>query len=83
MMKNVTITMEERTAAWVRIQAARQNMSVSRFVAETLHKQMTDARAYDEAMRRFLSEEPLEFHWAEGRRPTREELHERDTLRRY
>lgn len=82
-MKNVTITLDERTAGWLRIQAAKQNMSVSRFVGEILHGQMTGARAYDEAMRRFLREEPLEFAWEGGHRPTREELHDRDTLRRY
>lgn len=82
-MKNVTIAMDKRTAAWVRVQAAKQNMSVSRFVGEILHKQMTDARAYDDAMRRFLGEESLEFEWAAGRRPTREELHDRNALRRY
>lgn len=82
-MKNVTITLDERTAAWIRVQAARHSKSVSRFVGEILHKQMTDTRAYNEAMRRFLSEEPLEFAWTDGRRPTREELHDRDALRRY
>ena len=82
-MKNVTIAMDNRTAAWIRVQAARHNMSVSRFVGEILHQQMTDTRAYDEAMRRFLGEELLEFEWADGRRPTREELHDRNGLRRY
>jgi hypothetical protein len=82
-MKNVTITLDERTAAWIRVQAARQSKSVSRFVGEILHKQMMDTRAYNEAMRRFLSEEPLEFAWTDGHRPTREELHDRDALRRY
>jgi hypothetical protein len=80
-MKNVTIAMDQRTAAWVRIQAAKQNMSVSRFVGEILHRQMTEAHAYDEAMRRFLGEEPLVFDWENGRRPTREELHDRNALR--
>ena len=82
-MKNVTITLDVRTAAWVRIQAAKQNMSVSRFLGEVLHKQMTDARAYDEAMRHFLTEQPLQFEWSDGRRPTRDDLHDRDALRRY
>lgn len=82
-MKNVTITLDERTAAWIRVQAAGQSKSVSRFVGEILHKQMTDARAYNEAMRRFLSEAPLDFVWADGHRPTRDELHDRDALRRY
>jgi hypothetical protein len=80
---DVTIVPDERTAAWLRIQAAKQNVSVLRCVGQMLHQQMTDALAYDEAMRRFLSEEPLEFSWVGGRRPTREALHDRDALRRY
>ncbi len=82
-MKNVTIVLDERTAAWLRVQAAKQSLSVSRFVGQMLHRQMTDAHRYDEAMRRFLSEPPLEFGWVGGRRPAREALHDRDTLRRY
>ncbi|MHB1872817.1 MAG: CopG family transcriptional regulator [Steroidobacteraceae bacterium] len=82
-MKNVTIVLDERTAAWPRIQAAKQNLSVSRRVGQMLSKQMTGAQAYDESMRRFLNEEPLEFGWVGGRRPAREELHDRDALRRY
>ena len=39
-MKNITITLDEETAAWVRIQAAEQNKSVSRFVGE--HLQTSD-----------------------------------------
>lgn len=82
-MKNLTIALDERTAAWVRVQAARQNISVSRYLGEILHRQMAEVRAYDEAMRRFLSEPPLKFGWADGRRPARGELHDRDALRRY
>jgi hypothetical protein len=81
LLKNVTIAMDKSTAAWVRVQAAKQNMSVSRFVGEILYQQMTGARAYDEGMRRFLGEEPLQFEWTDGRRPTREELHDRNALR--
>jgi hypothetical protein len=31
-MKNITITLDPETAAWVRVQAAEQNLSVSRFI---------------------------------------------------
>ena len=33
-MKNITITLDAETAAWVRTQAAEQNKSVSRLVGE-------------------------------------------------
>lgn len=82
-VKNVTITLDPQTAAWIRVQAARLDMSVSRFVGELLHKQMTDAQAYEEAMRRFLDEKPFDFEWIDAHHPAREELHDRLILRRY
>lgn len=80
-MKNVTITLDERTAAWVRVYAARHNMSVSRMVGEMLQQRMTESRAYDEAMRRFLAKEPVKLKRPGGRYATRDELHDRARLR--
>ena len=80
-MKNVTITLDEKTAAWVRIHAAERGKSVSRLVGEMLHERMREVRDYDQAMRRYLASRPLKFRWAAGRRPTREELHDRAGLR--
>lgn len=76
-MKNITITLDEKTAAWVRVYAAKHGMSVSRLVGEMLQQRMSDRRQYDEAMRRHLARKPFEFKWVDGRRPTREELHDR------
>lgn len=80
-MKNVTITLDEKTAAWVRIHAAERGKSVSRFVGEMLQERMREVRAYDRAMRRFLASKPVKFQWVAGRRPRREELHDRAGLR--
>ena len=71
-MINVTITLDERAAAWARVQAAERNMSLSRFVGEMIHGQMRHSREYEEAMRAALAEKPLKF---EGKRLTREELY--------
>ena len=54
-MKNVTITLDEQTAAWVRVYAAQHNTSVSRIVGEMLQQRMHASYEYDEAMRRFLN----------------------------
>jgi hypothetical protein len=80
-MKNVTITLDEETAAWARVYAAQRDMSVSRFVGELLRERMRDARAYDEAMRRYLSRGPFKLRGAPERYPTRDELHDRARLR--
>jgi hypothetical protein len=56
-------------------------MSVSRLVGELLQERMREARDYGQAMRRYLAARPLEFQWAAGRKPQRDELHDRAGLR--
>jgi hypothetical protein len=80
-MKNVTITLDEKTAAWARIYAAERGKSVSRLLGEILQQHMREVRDYNEAMRRFQSIKPFDFEWIDGRRPTREELHDRSRFR--
>jgi hypothetical protein len=80
-MKNVTITLDEQTAAWIRVYAARHNTSVSRIVGELLRDRMRERKDYEQAMRRFLSKPAVAFRWSSGRRPTRDQLHDRDALR--
>jgi hypothetical protein len=80
-VKNVTITLDEQTAAWIRVYAARHNKSVSRLVGELLRERMRGGEEYEQAMQRFLSKPPVAFKWKGGRRPPRGELHDRDALR--
>ncbi len=80
-MKNITVTLDERTAAWVRIYAAERGKSISRLLGEILQERMREVRDYDEAMRRYLSKKPFKFQWTDGARPSRDELHDRANLR--
>jgi hypothetical protein len=80
-MKNVTITLDEQTAAWVRVYAAQQNASVSRIVGEMLAQRMSELHEYDSAMRTFLAKAPVKLGRKGKRYPTREELHDRARLR--
>ncbi|MGO9950033.1 MAG: DUF6364 family protein [Steroidobacteraceae bacterium] len=80
-MKNITITLDEKTAAWARVYAAGQNKSLSRFVGELLDRTMKESRAYDEAMRQYLSKAPSRLNQESAPYPNREELHERSHLR--
>jgi predicted transcriptional regulator len=57
-MKNVTITMEDEVAEWVRITAAKRNISVSRYVGEVMMEMMRREDAYEQAMRAALKFEP-------------------------
>jgi plasmid stability protein len=40
-MKNITITLDEKTAAWVRVHAAKQGKSASRLLGELLRRHMS------------------------------------------
>lgn len=80
-MKNITITLDEATAAWARVHAAEHNMSVSRMVGEMLQTQMLEGRKYAEAMQQFLARKPARLKRAGKRYATRDELHDRARLR--
>jgi hypothetical protein len=53
-MPNLTITADEDTLRWARIEAARRNTSVARLVGDLLRDQMRRERAYEQAMREAL-----------------------------
>ena len=76
-MKNITITLDEKTAAWARVHAAKHNKSVSRLVGEMLQAHMRESREYDEAMRRYLNKKPFKLSGAHRGYPKREELYGR------
>ncbi len=80
-MKNVTITLDERTAAWVRVHAAQHEMSVSRMVGELLRQRTIELHDYEGAMRRYLAKAPAKLKRKGARYPTRDELHDRTDLR--
>jgi len=80
MKRNVTITLDEATARWARLEAARRDTSVSQLVGELLREHMLEQRSYEAAMRQFLSREPTRLKEA-GRYPARGVVHERRRLR--
>lgn len=81
-MKNVTITLHEKAAGWLRVRAAERNMSVSRFIAELVDDRMRHSREYEEAMRGALAAKPLDLKGPWKPYPKREELYDRPVLRR-
>ena len=80
-LKNVTVMLTEAVARWTRLEAARENTSVSRFVGDVLEERMRHGQEYDAAMERYLSVKPRNI--SRGHRyPAREALHDRARLRR-
>jgi uncharacterized protein (DUF1778 family) len=84
-LKNVTITLDERTLEWIKEAAAAEGKSVSRFMSDMARQQLPGARAYEAAMHRFIARaramkaplrEPGE------KLPTRDEIYDRPVFRR-
>ena len=80
-LKNVTITLDEQTARWARVEAARRDTSVSKLLGELLRSEMLHEAQYEAAKQTYLAQKPA-IHRLEGQPlPAREELHDRDGLR--
>jgi hypothetical protein len=80
-MKNITVTLDDETAAWARSHAAQNNLSLSRFLGDLLHRTMNESQAYEVAMQRWLSMKPFPLTGEAQPYPKREELYDRDKLR--
>jgi hypothetical protein len=80
-VKNVTITLDEETARWARIEAAKRETSVSRLVGDLLQRYMQETEGYESAMESFLSRSPVVLTEKGPPYPRREELHARDRVR--
>jgi Spy/CpxP family protein refolding chaperone len=78
-LRNVTVTLEETVAHWARMEAARQETSVSRLLGALLKERMLQDRSYDSAMRRALARKS--FAKSDARYLSREEAHDRAGLR--
>lgn len=76
LVRNVTITLDDETARWARVEAARQDTSLSRFVGALLRERMQLREGYDEARRSYLARRPASLSGGEPY-PARDELHER------
>ena len=80
MKRNVTITLDEATARWARVEAARRDTSLSEFLASVLREEMQEEDRYQHAMEEYLAREPVALK-RRGRYPTRSAVHERPRIR--
>lgn len=79
-MKNVTVTLDEETALWARVEAARTDQSVSSPLRQILERAKAAHESYPEAMRRYQSRRATDLKRT-GAYPKRAELHERADIR--
>jgi hypothetical protein len=74
---NVTITLDEETARWARVEAAKSDVSTSRFIGEVLRRHMTDAAEYERARRSYSRRAVGALTSGHVRYPSRDDLHRR------
>jgi hypothetical protein len=77
MKRNVTVVMEESTARWVRVEAARRDLSVSAFLGELLEREREKDEGYQDAQDRFLRRAPRPLAPEGVAYPSRDEIHVR------
>jgi hypothetical protein len=82
-MKNVTVTLDEETAARARVQAAERKMSLSRYIGEVLRKELRHADEYEAAYRAWREDlKPWPLKGRPEPYSKRDEIHDRPVLRR-
>lgn len=74
--RNVTITMDEETARWARVEAARRDTSVSQWIGQLLRRHRERDEAYEAARQGFQRTPPRPLKKGGGY-PSRGELHDR------
>ena len=57
-MKNITITLPENVALWLRVRAAENGRSVSKWLADLLEGMKCQEDEYEIAMKRYLALKP-------------------------
>lgn len=80
-LRNVTVTLDEETVRWARLEAARRDTSVSKLLGELLRDRMKEDADYASAMARYLSQAPGGHRRQGSTLPSRDELHDRNRLR--
>jgi hypothetical protein len=74
-LRNLTITVDEKALKWVRRQAAEEELSLSKFVARIIEHEMKKTDDYWKAFEDWKKIEPIPLD--AKNRMTREEVHER------
>jgi plasmid stability protein len=77
-VRNVTISLDDELARWLRVRAAEEDLSVSRFVAHLLDRTRESEQTYRIAMERALLAEPAVLRESpDTPLPKRSELYDR------
>ena len=75
--RNVTVTLDEDTARWVRVEAAKRDQSVSQYLGELLSERRSRVEGYAAARALFMGREPRPLRSRPEPLPSRDEVHRR------
>ena len=81
-MRNVTITLDNETAAQARVRAAERGLSLSRYIGEILRRELRSGDISDAAYRSWRAAKPWPAEGSPQKYPDREEVYDRPVLRR-
>jgi len=82
-MKKVTVRLDDQVAKRARSQAAKQKISLSRYIRELLRKELRRADEYEAAYRAWREDrKPFPLKGPAEPYPKREELYDRPVFRR-
>jgi len=77
MKRNITVTLDEETARWIRVEAAKRDESVSSYLGGILRQEREQKEGYALAMELYLSREPSILAPEGVPYPTRDQLYTR------
>ena len=79
--QNITLSLDKDLIRQARQLSARKSTSVSKLLSEELGRLVRDQKQYEQAKRRALATMKKGFHMGGRIRATRDELHDRQSLR--
>jgi hypothetical protein len=80
-MKTISVDLDDELFEFVCADATIVKLEPSHYVRELLKDCMEQERRYRESQRRFFTRKPFAFQFVDGRFPTRDEIHDRASLR--
>lgn len=74
-MRNVTVTLDEETVRWAKVEAARRDVSLSSMIRQLLRDEMRRDAGYEAARERYFAQ-AARVHRRPGEAlPSRDEIH--------
>lgn len=74
-MRNVTVTLDDETMRWAKVEAARRDVSLSSMIRHLIRQEMRRDAAYESARDRYFAQSARVHRRDGGALPSRDEIH--------